>query len=238
MTAKRIVLNQKLAASSDEAFLAHWERVHAPLVVAAPDYGAQVLRYVQNHPLGVPPGLPAFGHVSLSQFWSAPPRPDLQPLAQTPYFKQFIDPDIDRFLDRERSVSVLVDEDVLLAGNGPVSVFVQVRRTGARSVPAFRADWLQEAARLRSAAPLRDLLRAQVVNWVLPESLRHYSGAPVAEAERFDAIEELRFDNEDDARRALDAAVFHAPAEVPSPAGERVGFLFARDHVVHPRQET
>lgn len=238
MTTKRIVLNQKLAALSDEAFLAHWQRLHAPLVVATPDYAAQVVRYIQNHPLASLRCLPAFGHVSLSQFWSAPPRPDLQPLVQTPYFKQFIDPDIDRFLDRDRSVNVLVDEDILAPGRGPVSVFVLVRRTGARSTQAFRANWLRESARLRSAAPLRDLLRAQIVNWVHPESLRHYSGAPVVETERFDAIEELRFDNEADARCALEGAEFRAARQEPSPAAERVGFLLTRNHVVHPKQET
>ena len=136
---KRVIFNARRADIDDDRFLGHWLTTHAPLVVAAPNYDHYITGYRQMmmvHGLGLPQLDWPAEFLSLSEFWPRDLPDGVPPLTATDYFRQVSDPDVDLFIDRDRSLQAFVDEEVLTEASGAYRmIFLLRRRPGLAESP-------------------------------------------------------------------------------------------------------
>lgn len=231
---KRVIFNARRADIDDARFLHHWLTVHAPLVVAAPQYERYVAGYQQAIPVrGMT--LPGAGwpseFLSLSEFWPRDLPEGEPPLAATDYFQRVINPDVDLFVDRDHSLQALADEEILVPRSGVYRVIVLLRRRADLGRPAFEDQLAADHARQRSTADFWDHVSGYARCHLRPGGLTTYAGQPVTDLS-FDVIEEFSFQTPRAALAAFQSDGYRAliqPAEAAFLDGGRATSLLVRD---------
>lgn len=104
---------------SRREFEQYWLHRHGPLVANTPGYGLYRLRYSQDHIQSQGPWGQPFGYVGLAQVLIPPTAEGSASFSETWQFRQRILPDEKKFLNRQTSVALSVDQVQVVPGNSP-----------------------------------------------------------------------------------------------------------------------
>jgi uncharacterized protein (TIGR02118 family) len=178
---KKLAFLVPKAGSTPEQFMAYWSGTHGPLVAGSPDYASYRRRYLQNHLIGGVVGDP-FPYAGMAEFWL--PGDNEDDFAATAVYRDRIQPDEERFIDMDRTISFTAEEHVLRPGTGDVKLVV-VRRA-------------EPSAPDVAGAPA---LLGAVANAVLAGSGRLPGARPIADP--IVRIDEFWFARADEARAAI-----------------------------------
>jgi uncharacterized protein (TIGR02118 family) len=102
-----------------EQFYEHWEGVHGPLIRSTPELARHIVRYEQHRRVSEPSwcGTPGYDGVTIQWLESVDA---FTAFCSEPKYHEVLEPDEERFLDRDNLVWMITDEPIVTM-DGPTS---------------------------------------------------------------------------------------------------------------------